>query len=180
MQPMQSITALVHDDPYLKMTPEQRVSEVKRRHQSFFGKRAAPVMVAPQPIPRPKETLAPPIPDALMVVALDQIEKWRMPRSYVETIQRAVLVLFPDVTLQDLKSARRTKNIVHPRQLAMYLVKTLTPRTLPDIGRRFGGRDHTTVLHAIRKIDALRRSDPVLADQIALITARLSAETGEG
>ena len=53
----------------------------------------------------------------------------------------------------DLLSSRRNRSIVRPRQIGMYLAKSLTARSLPEIGRRFGGRDHTTVLHAIRKIE---------------------------
>ena len=59
----------------------------------------------------------------------------------------------------DLKGKKRTKNIALPRQIAMYIVKQLTSASLPEIGRQFGGKHHTTVLHSINKIDALRRSD---------------------
>jgi chromosomal replication initiator protein len=58
---------------------------------------------------------------------------------------------------------------VLPRQVAMYLAKTLTLRSLPEIGRRFGGRDHTTVLHAVRKIESLVGNDNVLAEEIELL-----------
>ena len=60
---------------------------------------------------------------------------------------------------QDLKIRSNTKAIAFPRQIAMYLVKQLTQASLPEIGRQFGGKHHTTVLHSINKIDALRRSD---------------------
>ena len=69
----------------------------------------------------------------------------------------------------DLLSSRRTANVVRPRQIAMYLAKMLTPRSLPEIGRRFGGRDHTTVLHAVRKIEALVDGDKALAEEIELL-----------
>ena len=58
---------------------------------------------------------------------------------------------------------------MRPRQIAMYLAKTLTLRSLPEIGRRFGGRDHTTVLHAVRKIENLVGNDNVLAEEIELL-----------
>ena len=74
-----------------------------------------------------------------------------------------------NVTRADLLSQRRTANVVKPRQIAMYLAKVLTLRSLPEIGRRFGGRDHTTVLHAVRKIDGLVAADRVLADEIELL-----------
>ena len=70
------------------------------------------------------------------------------------------------VSRGDLLSARRTRSIVRPRQIGMYLSKQLTSRSLPEIGRRFGGRDHTTVIHAIRKIEELMNEDPNLRDEI--------------
>jgi chromosomal replication initiator protein len=70
-------------------------------------------------------------------------------------------------------SSRRTANVVRPRQIAMYLAKTLTLRSLPEIGRRFGGRDHTTVLHAVRKIEGLVGSDTALSDEIELLKRQL-------
>jgi chromosomal replication initiator protein len=63
--------------------------------------------------------------------------------------------------------------VVRPRQVAMYLAKTLTLRSLPEIGRRFGGRDHTTVLHAVRKIENLVSTDSALADEIELLKRQL-------
>lgn len=74
-----------------------------------------------------------------------------------------------NVSRADILSARRTRTIVRPRQIAMYLAKTMTPRSLPEIGRRFGGRDHTTVLHAVRKIEAERAQDAKLADELEII-----------
>jgi chromosomal replication initiator protein len=71
-----------------------------------------------------------------------------------------------NVSRADLLSSRRTANVVRPRQVAMYLAKILTLRSLPEIGRRFGGRDHTTVLHAVRKIETLAGNDSALADEI--------------
>jgi chromosomal replication initiator protein len=59
--------------------------------------------------------------------------------------------------------------VVVPRQVGMYLAKKLTPRSLPEIGRRFGGRDHSTVLHAVRKIEELMKSDDRLAREVALL-----------
>lgn len=76
----------------------------------------------------------------------------------VEEIQRATAKHY-GVTRHDINSSRRTANIVRPRQVAMYLSKILTLRSLPDVGRRFGNRDHTTVLHAVRKIAHLASTD---------------------
>ncbi len=83
----------------------------------------------------------------------------------IEDIQRVTSQHF-NVSRQDLVSARRTKVIVRPRQIAMYLSKTLTPRSLPEIGRRFGNRDHTTVLHAVRKVEDLITKDNQMAEDI--------------
>ena len=77
------------------------------------------------------------------------------------------------VSRGDLLSARRTRSIVRPRQIGMYLSKQLTSRPLPEIGRRFGGRDHTTVIHAIRKIEELMNEDPNLRDEIETLKTDL-------
>jgi len=63
--------------------------------------------------------------------------------------------------------------VVKPRQIAMYLAKVLTPRSLPEIGRRFGGRDHTTVLHAVRKIEGLAKIDTTLNEELELLKRML-------
>lgn len=89
-------------------------------------------------------------------------------RVRIEDIQRIVARQF-NVSKQDLLSNRRTRVIVRPRQIAMYLAKMMTPRSLPEIGRRFGGRDHTTVLHAVRKIEALTTDDQKLSHEIELL-----------
>jgi chromosomal replication initiator protein len=86
-------------------------------------------------------------------------------RVRIEDIQRVVARQY-NVSRSDLLSSRRTANVVRPRQVAMYLAKILTLRSLPEIGRRFGGRDHTTVLHAVRKIEALAGHDAALAEEI--------------
>ncbi len=89
-------------------------------------------------------------------------------RVRIEDIQRVVARHY-NVSRQELVSNRRTRVIVKPRQIAMYLSKTLTPRSFPEIGRRFGGRDHTTVLHAVRKIEELIAADQKLSQEIELL-----------
>lgn len=89
-------------------------------------------------------------------------------RVRIEDIQRIVARQF-NVSKNDLLSNRRTRVIVRPRQIAMYLAKVMTPRSLPEIGRRFGGRDHTTVLHAVRKIEELTSNDNKIAHEIELL-----------
>ncbi len=93
-------------------------------------------------------------------------------RVKIEEIQRVVSKHY-NVTKADLLSARRTRTIVRPRQIAMYLSKMMTPRSLPEIGRRFGNRDHTTVLHAVRKIEELAKADTVLSQEIELLKRML-------
>ncbi len=93
-------------------------------------------------------------------------------RVKIEEIQRIVARQY-NVSRADLLSSRRTANVVRPRQVAMYLAKTLTLRSLPEIGRRFGGRDHTTVLHAVRKIESLVSTDSALAEEIEILKRQL-------
>ncbi|GGA89476.1 chromosomal replication initiator protein DnaA [Brucella endophytica] len=89
-------------------------------------------------------------------------------RIRIEEIQRIVARHY-NVSKQDLLSNRRTRTIVKPRQVAMYLAKMLTLRSLPEIGRRFGGRDHTTVLHAVRKVEDMVGADQKLAQELELL-----------
>lgn len=89
-------------------------------------------------------------------------------RVRIEDIQKIVARQF-NVSKNDLLSNRRTRVIVRPRQIAMYLAKVMTPRSLPEIGRRFGGRDHTTVLHAVRKIESMTSEDQKLEHEIELL-----------
>lgn len=91
----------------------------------------------------------------------------------VRDIQQAVCAQY-DVKLLDMLSKRRTAEIVRPRQVAMYLAKVLTLKSLPDIGRRFGGRDHTTALHAIRKMEGLILLDEDLAQGVAILIENLT------
>jgi len=90
----------------------------------------------------------------------------------IDEIQKAVAEYF-DLRVSDMLSQRRSRNIARPRQVAMYLAKQLTERSLPEIGRKFSGRDHTTVMHAVRKVEDLRTSDSTLDDDIARLTRRL-------
>jgi len=89
-------------------------------------------------------------------------------RIKIDDILRVVTKHF-GVNRSDLLSSRRNRSIVRPRQIGMYLAKSLTARSLPEIGRRFGGRDHTTVLHAIRKVDELIESDTALREDVEIL-----------
>jgi len=93
-------------------------------------------------------------------------------RVRIDDILRAITSQY-SVSRGDLLSSRRTRSIVRPRQIGMYLSKQLTSRSLPEIGRRFGGRDHTTVIHAIRKIEELMNQDPNMRDEIESLKKEL-------
>jgi chromosomal replication initiator protein len=93
-------------------------------------------------------------------------------RVTVDDIQKAAAEHF-GLKQADLISERRTRAVARPRQAAMWLAKQLTTRSLPDIGRRFGGRDHTTVLHAVRRIDELRAADAQLARDLEALMRKL-------
>src|SRR6202165_1148526 len=102
----------------------------------------------------------------------DLIRPQEPKRIKIEDIQRVGARQY-NVSRSDLLSSRRTANVVRPRQVAMYLAKTLTLRSLPEIGRRFGGRDHTTVLHAVRKIEALVAKDVALSEEVESLKRQL-------
>ena len=102
----------------------------------------------------------------------DLIRTHEPKRVKIEDIQKLVASHY-SVSRADILSSRRTAAVVKPRQVAMFLAKMLTPRSLPEIGRRFGGRDHTTVLHAVRKIEALLQNDPTLRDTLELLKRML-------
>lgn len=93
-------------------------------------------------------------------------------RVTIDEIQRKVAEYY-SVRLADLLSARRSRAIARPRQVAMYLSKQLTERSLPEIGRKFGGRDHTTVMHAVRKIEELQSADIQMADDVEMLRRML-------
>jgi chromosomal replication initiator protein len=86
----------------------------------------------------------------------------------IEEIQRKVAEHY-NIRLSDMIGPKRLRTIARPRQVAMYLAKQLTPRSLPEIGRRFGGRDHTTIMHGVRKIEELMATDSQLADDLQLL-----------
>jgi len=86
----------------------------------------------------------------------------------IEEIQRKVAEHY-NIRLSDMIGPKRMRTIARPRQIAMYLAKNMTTRSLPEIGRRFGGRDHTTIMHGIRKIEELKASDSQLSEDLSLL-----------
>ncbi|WP_235830167.1 chromosomal replication initiator protein DnaA [Algihabitans albus] len=93
-------------------------------------------------------------------------------RVTIEEIQRKVAEHF-NIRISDMHSARRARSVARPRQIAMYLAKQLTSRSLPEIGRKFGGRDHTTVMHAVKKVEELKGTDHRFAEDVELLRRML-------
>jgi chromosomal replication initiator protein len=93
-------------------------------------------------------------------------------RVSIEDIQKKVAEHF-QIRVSDMSSARRSRSVARPRQVAMYLSKQLTSRSLPEIGRKFGGRDHTTVMHAVKKIEELIGTDAAFAEDVDLLRRML-------
>ena len=96
-------------------------------------------------------------------------------KTSIEDIQRKTAEYYK-LEVKDFYSAQRSRRVARPRQVAMYLSRKLTTRSLPEIGRRFGGRDHTTVLHACRRIEALIEEDKTFKVQVEFLQALLSRE----
>ena len=119
--------------------------------------------------------------ERLSKLTLDEAQTFLSPhmrgadkRVTVDEIQKVVADYFK-LKQADLLSERRTRAVARPRHVAMYLAKQLTTRSYPDIGRRFGGRDHTTVLHAVKRIDELKATEAGLATDLEAITRKLKA-----
>jgi chromosomal replication initiator protein len=90
----------------------------------------------------------------------------------IEEIQRHVAEHY-NIRVSDMHSSKRSRAVARPRQIAMYLSKQLTSRSLPEIGRKFGGRDHTTVIHAVKTIKSLQEKDPSMCDDVSLLEKML-------
>jgi chromosomal replication initiator protein len=115
-----------------------------------------------------------PLSAALATHVLDELYRDRRPvRRSIEDVQRAICEAF-SISPDDLVSSGRTQRLVGPRPLAMYLARELTGQTLPAIGRAFGGRDHTTVMHACRRTAERMASDPDAQRTVRDLTERLT------
>lgn len=164
-------------------------AELRRQHEAHKA-RAARFVVTPKPEVLPPHVVKGKRADAhirrwrsvmyrptdLDVMFLD--EKMHVDNSQWKHISAVKYIIsavsaFYGVPIRDILSQRRTLTVVRPRQVAMYLSKTLTIRSLPEIGRIIGGRDHTTILHGVRKITQAMETDKELARDIAQITERL-------
>lgn len=165
-----------------ELTPTQLEShERSERFRQAIAKRAAEIspeaqlralMQVPPPKPKPpKPVELLPVPNA----AIADAAEFAFLASWKHEIRHIIEVVARDfnVTMADMLSSRRDQKSVLPRHVAMYLCKEVTLRTLPDIGRRFGGKDHTTILHAVKKIGRLITQDAELAGRIEKIKAAL-------
>ncbi|MCF6273490.1 MAG: chromosomal replication initiator protein DnaA [Rhodobacteraceae bacterium] len=92
----------------------------------------------------------------------------------IEEIQRKVAEHY-NLRISDLLSPRRARAVARPRQVAMFLSKSLTSKSLPEIGRKFGGRDHTTVIHAVKRVEEMRQTDSQIADDVEILRRTLEA-----
>ncbi|GAA4214042.1 chromosomal replication initiator protein DnaA [Sphingomonas endophytica] len=115
-----------------------------------------------------------PIDLAFATQTLGDMLRGHQRRVTIDQIQKLVCEHF-ELKPLDLLSARRARAVARPRQIAMYLAKRLTTRSLPEIGRKFGGRDHSTVIHAVRRIEALRDSDREVDQAVHVLLGQLEA-----
>lgn len=157
------------------------LARVRRIEAAAIPEKIEPVVVAappPAPPPPPKSwedrqrEIPLPKPHWFSIVSMSDFTPPEPKYPLVEDIQRVTCRYFT-ITRNDLLSPRRDKRVAHPRQIAMYLAKTLTIKSLPDIGRRFRRADHTTPLHAYRKIERLVKSDWTVAYDVAHLEAML-------
>lgn len=148
----------------LRQRNQQCSANLLKALRTNHGEEIEIEIIDPEPAePEPVKVL-PPISQKAIAVAIEIAFPPYISR--IKAIQAATLIEFPKITRAELTSRRRTAILVRPRQIAMYLAKILTDQSLPEIGRRFGGRDHTTVLHAVRKIERLVQIDGDLAAQV--------------
>jgi hypothetical protein len=154
---------------------ETRAAAQKAKQERSVGIKgyyAVPEQVVQQatvmkPLPKSAPTIVwPTIPDPCADPTISQIQK--------------SVVAHYGLEMSDMRSNRQTWDIAHPRQVAMYLAKTLTKHSLPQIGRRFGNRDHTTVLYSVKKIAKLMQTDAKLTSDINSILIKLTAATHVG
>jgi len=95
-------------------------------------------------------------------------------RVTIEDIQKKVATHY-NIKVSDMHSGRRSVSVARPRQIAMYLSKQLTPKSLPEIGRKFGGKDHTTVMHAVKRIEELKQQDTEMVEDIEILGRQLQS-----
>jgi chromosomal replication initiator protein len=137
---------------------------------------SAPVKTKYQPpeLPKPEE-----MPEPRSRDIIDLYNSFTPPALTLISRIKSVVAEQYGVTVMDLISSRRTWDLVRPRHVAMYLCKVMTPKSYPEIGRRFGNRDHATVMNAVRKITERIASDPEFAGEIAELREQLGGTRAE-
>jgi hypothetical protein len=172
-------------DDYVRAKDRNRASSdallaLLIEHHGDLEQVAPVVDLVPEPISEFAES-APPLPSphgghrTAFQKWIDSFEPLPEPNyPTVHRIKKCVSEHF-GISVIEIDSPRRTAKVVQPRQIAMYLAKQLTPRSFPDIGRKFGMRDHTTVLHAVRKIAHLVHTDANIAGIVSKLTAEVKA-----
>ena len=161
-------------------TEAQIGAELARRARVAREAAFSRIAAAPRPfvaLPAPNRPLYPPIPAAAFKEAHAVLDRAPDPLPSAPVLIKRIQAAAAEecgMAVIDLLSHRRTANVVLPRQIAMYLARAMTRSSLPQIGRRFGGRDHTTVLHACRKIEAMVEDDPGFAARVAALRARIT------
>lgn len=169
---MGPIAILVRDDPWLTMLPEGRLIAFRERRERLYGNRPrdiTPEAVAAQTDP-PRQL--PPMKEPWFRIVDVTPHRIRV----VDIIEACALRY--KVLVGDIISARRKAEVVRPRQVACFLARHLTLRSLPEIGRRMGDRDHTTMIASIRKIERLRQTDTCLEMDLRVIAAAVGGHLG--
>lgn len=147
------------------------LSRLVKFHGEAFVKVESVIVIEapPEPVPIPPaaiETTSPPLSECVT-----EIDEHGPRKPTIKEIRKCVSRHFK-VSLDDMDSQRRLAGIVLPRQVSHYLARTLTKHSLPEIGRRCGGKDHSTIINSIRKITARMQSNPKLAEAIATLEAQ--------
>jgi hypothetical protein len=161
-------------------TGAEVIANARQVRARLYALKAPARAVAPPPPPKPISYISDDEYVMLMGMVKNATPALLLPhpsKPSVQSIQDAVCRHF-GIPRGDFLSHRRTASVVLPRQIAMYLAKTLTLRSFPEIGRLFGGRDHTTILHAVRKIEGLVANDDKMREQIEVIRCLLDLRLG--
>lgn len=146
---------------------EERVTKIRTKNQK-------PVKVALSE-PAKEVIRLPVVPAALLVPDLCPTCGAPVSQRLMVVHIQALVAAFYKIPVREMTSDRRAREVARPRQVAMYLAYENTPKSLPEIGRRFGGRDHTTVIHAIRTVQRLMLEDAEIEADVIVLRERLAA-----
>lgn len=146
---------------------------LKTAHPELCTEEEPAAVIEPEPAPEP--VVLPPIANELLAAAHEDEDSVLLPVVSIREIQRAVCREF-GITLNELLSHTRTQNLMLPRHIAVYLCRKLTRLSLPVIADRFNGRDHTTAMNSVKKINRLLLRKPELAQRIQSIEGRFAVQ----